>query len=257
MEAIANQGLAVLKEIRIQADNGRYEGRAIDYGSLTTHILIHYLADSSCWWDEIIEFLEKPLIENREKISVASEITEGIMRVPIELARNIDNQASEIMRSMDRSIFAQSDGDERIILKAMLTAVHGLVYGFNNALWMGTCDSAGINKYNVSLLAFANNPELTLLTVCSSDDFELRYKAFEVLVSICCEVEQRYNKYSDFFSNRCLDGCSDYARGFINALYQKGDYVSGAKELLIDLKEKHPSGIVRHYAAERLLMQRE
>ena len=257
IEAIANQGLAVLKEIRIQADNGMYGARAIDYGSLTTHLLVHYLADSGCWWDEIIEFLEKPLIENREKISVASEITEGIMRVPVELARKIDDHASEIMRSMERSIFAQGNGDERIVLKAMLTAVHGRVYGFNNALWMGACDSAGINKYNVSLLAYANNPELTLLTVCSSDDFELRYKAFEVLVSVCCEDEQRYNEYSDFFSNRCLCGCSDYARGFINALYEKQHYVTGAKGLLINLKEKHPSGIVRHYAAERLSMQWE
>jgi hypothetical protein len=257
--AIINEGLIVLKGICTQADDGMYLGRLIDYGYLTTYLMTHCIASSDCnsdrWWNGLIDFLEKPLIDNREKVSAAKEITASIMRVPIERARKIDVHGPTIMKSMDQRKLPYDDGDERIVLKAMLTAVHGRVQGFDEAMRMEACGLGGVNRFNVSLLEYTDNPDLPLLAICSSDDFELRYKAFETLVSVCCEDEQRYKEYSGYFSNRCLGGCSDYARGFINALYRNQNYVPEAKGLLIELAENHPSSIVRHYANERLSKQ--
>jgi hypothetical protein len=120
---------------------------------------------------------------------------------------------------------------------------------------MSAFEFEGINRYNVSLLEYTANPELALLAACSSDDYELRYKAFETLVSVCCENERRYKEYSDYFSKKCLSGCSDYARGFINALYSHQSYYFEARELLENLANNHPSAIVRHHANALLSRQ--
>ena len=257
--AIINEGLIVLKDICAQADVGMYTGRPIDYGHLTTYLMTHYIADSDYnidrWWNGIIELLEKPLIDNREKVSAAKEITASIMRVPIEQARKINVHGPMIMKSVDQRELPFDSGDDCSVLKAMLTAVHGRVQGFDEAMRMEACGLGGINRFNVSLLEYTGNPDLPLLAICSSDDFELRYKAFETLVSVCCEDKKRYKEYSGYFSNRCLGGCSDYARGFINTLYRNQNYVPEAKGLLIKLADNHPSSIIRHYAKERLSRQ--
>lgn len=156
---------------------------------------------------------------------------------------------------MDRGLHPYDSEDVRVVLQAMLTAVHGRVQGFNEAMKMAVCGLEGINRYNVSILEYTTNPDLPLLEACSSDDYELRYQAFETLTSVCCEDERKFKEYSDFFSKRCLSGCGDYARGFINALYRHRDCVSEAKELLTELAENHPSAIIRHYANELLSKQ--
>ncbi|WP_235810808.1 DUF4365 domain-containing protein [Tractidigestivibacter scatoligenes] len=250
--AIINKGLAILKEICVQANDGVYTGRSIDYGYLTTYLVTHYPEYSNCdidrWWDRIIELLEKPLINNREKVSAAKVIISNIMRVPVEQARKIDARGSMILKSVDWGLLPSDGGDERIVLQAMLIAAYGRVRGFDEAIRMAACDLEGINRYNVSLLEYTANPGLSLLAACSSDDYEIRYKAFETLVSVCCEDERRFKEYSDFFSKRCLSGCSDYARGLINALYCHQNHDSEAKKLLDKLANSHPSAIVRHHA---------
>ena len=257
--AIISKGLTVLKEICAQADDGTYEGRSIDYGYLTTYLITHCTECSDCdldqWWDGIVGLLEKTLIDNREKMSVAKMITASIMRVPVEQARKIDAHWSMILKSMDQGALPFDGGDERIVLQAMLMAAYGRVRGFDEAMRMSAFEFEGINRYNVSLLEYTANPELALLAACSSDAYELRYKAFETLVSVCCENERRYKEYSDYFSKRCLNGCSDYARGFINALYSHQSYYSEAKELLENLSNNHPSAIVRHHANALLSRQ--
>jgi hypothetical protein len=257
--AIIGEGLTVLKEICAQADDGVYAGRSIDYGYLTTYLITHCAECSDCdpdqWWDGIVELLEKRLIDNREKMSVAKVITASIMRVPVEQAKKIDAHGSTILKSMDRGALPFDDGDERIVLQAMLMAAHGRVRGFDEAMRMSAFEFEGINRYNVSLLEYTANPELALLAACSSDDYELRYKAFETLVSVCCENERRYKEYSDYFSKKCLSGCSDYARGFINALYSHQSYYFEARELLENLANNHPSAIVRHHANALLSRQ--
>lgn len=257
--AIINEGLTVLKEICTQANDGMYTGRSIDYGYLTTYLVTHYPEYSNCdidrWWDRIIALLEKPLINNREKVSAAKGIIASIMRVPVEQAKKIDVRGSMILKSLDRGLHPYDSEDVRVVLQAMLTAVHGRVQGFNEAMKMAVCGLEGINRYNVSILEYTTNPDLPLLEACSSDDYELRYQAFETLTSVCCEDERKFKEYSDFFSKRCLSGCGDYARGFINALYRHRDCVSEAKELLTELAENHPSAIIRHYANELLSKQ--
>lgn len=254
VDAIVRESLAELRSISQDSGKGCYAYRAMDYGYLAATFLV--CCDNDVYWDGMISFLETPCMESREKVSAAKVITAEIMQVSVRQAEKILDHEGRILRSLNGDSPWANDENGRTEVRAMLVAAHGRVGGFDETMRAEMAVMKGFDECNVQLLKYTSNPELTLFSLCSSEDLELSYKAFETLVSICCEDESRYNVYAEVLSEWCLNKGGDCARGFLNGIYDKTNIPAEAERLLIRLEETHPSAIIRHYASiDRMLLE--
>lgn len=249
VESIVSKSIGVLETIASESDEGHYSHRVVDYGWFAAMFLLE--SDKQPYWDSIIDFLTRPLIRNREKVSIARVFLGRIDKMPKHRAASILAHEEVIMHSLDKGarLFAE---DSKGVVQAMMVALHGVVEGFDVAIRSAMAGGCRFDENTVPLLKYTGQPEVTLLSLCQHDDYRIRYKAFETLVSVCCMDESRYADFEVMFSSWCLGGGADYARAFINATYGKSGLTHGAKRLLATLREGHPSAIARYHAGVRL-----
>lgn len=247
--SIVSKSIKVFETIASESDEGQYSYRVVDYGWLAATFLLE--SKEGSYWDSIIDFLTRPLMCNREKVSIARVLVGHIDKVPKYQAARILAHEEEITRSLEKASRLFAENSEGAV-RAMMVGLHGVVEGFDVAIRSAVAEGCRFDENIVALLRYTSQPEMTLLNLCDSDNYRLRRKAFETLVDVCCTDEFRYANFESLFSSWCLSSGVDYARAFLNATYGKGELTYGAKHLLATLSKSHPSAIVRHCASTRL-----
>lgn len=84
IEAIIRTGVEKLSEIVEQSKTGCYMSRSVDFGGLTAMFLFRGGRENH--WERVIDFLKVPLIESREKASIANVLLQNITKIPEDVA---------------------------------------------------------------------------------------------------------------------------------------------------------------------------
>ena len=250
-EAILELALDELGQIAVQSKNGSYLQRGVNYGRLAGMILFESAAGNG-YWDKTIAFLEAPLIDNREKISLSKVILDNLARVPVDIAERFVEHEDAILSSVSGGswMFASNDKAQEI-LSALIDSVKGISGGFENAIVEKLLCNEKLGPSEIRLLAHPKDWELPLLGLCVGESIEYAREAFMGFVLACCANEEKYSKYKRYIANRCMHGGKCFPRSFLNATFEVGSQSEQTKEILHLLTE-HKSATIRFHAESRL-----
>ena len=250
-KAILELALDKLDQIAVQSKNGSYLQRGVDYGRLAGMILSESAAENG-YWDKTIAFLEAPLIENREKISLSKVIFDNLARVPVGIAERFVEHEDTILSSVSEGswMFASNDKAQEV-LSALIDSMKGISGGFENAIVEKLLCNEKLDPSEIRLLAHSEDWELPLLGLCVDGSIEYAREAFMGFVLACCANEEKYSKYKSYIANRCMYGGKCFPRSFLNATFEVGSQSERTKEILHLLTE-HKSATIRFHAKSRL-----
>lgn len=245
--ALLSSALQELETIGKESDAGSYSRRAIDYGWLASNLLLH--AGDQDAWTRFATFMTRPLIINREKLSAALVIVNGIAQVPEWAANLMLSHEKEIKSSLEKSQTVLSNPEfEEDVISAMLMALHGRRDGFDRMLATALSNGNHINRYNASLLRYVSNPDALLLEMFSSESFHLAIQAFKTFVSLCCTYGDHYNVYTELLQEWSLTHGSGFADALISAVSESKAPPAFVVTVLEHLAESHPSSGIRYRA---------